>query len=342
MTITRSSANDIRRFLTELASDDVDRPAAIARLTIIGTRAVGPLLALAASGDAPSARVGALQALEGIRDSRVLPAALSLVQSDDVAVAAAAVGVVRACLDSVSAKHAAVAFDRLTVTALDASLPETVRLAAVEALRTAPGRAFGPMRERLQADPSSAIRDRAFAADDRRSTVNPVEALRDEAHDRVSSDPATVRRLVEAAARAAPLPTLHRLIATLRGRESATPSAHGRARWRAVRGQVHVALAARRSRVALYDLRETFAEVDGPIPPTFVTAIAAIGDATCLEPIAQAHAQAVDAALTDWRWQLVEAFLTIVRREKLTRRHGALRRALTRSPRLAASLPPRR
>jgi hypothetical protein len=341
VTITRSSANDIRRLVAELASGDVDRSAAIARLTIIGTRAVEPLMTLAAGDAERSVRVGALQALEGIRDSRILPAVLALVESADVPVAAAALSVVRACLEAASATQSTVALDRLTATALDVSRQDAVRLVAVDALRSAPGRPFGSILEQLRNDPSAAVRARALAPDDPSRAVDPAVALRDEAYDRASNDPFTVRRLVETTARCAPLPTLHRLIGTIRARESARRSTEGRSQWRAVRGDVHAALAARRSRVALYDLRETFAEADEPIPSTFVAAVGAIGDSTCLEPIAHAHARAVGDALNDWRWQLVEAFLAIVRREKLTRRHGTLRRALARSPRLAASVPPR-
>jgi hypothetical protein len=52
-----------------------------------------------------------------------------------------------------------------------------------------------------------------------------------------------------------------------------------------VRGSVHALLARRRSRVALYDLRESFDAARSPLPLDFLTAIGTLGDGTCLEPL---------------------------------------------------------
>src|SRR3990167_8946536 len=45
-------------------------------------------------------------------------------------------------------------------------------------------------------------------------------------------------------------------------------------------------LADRGSRLALYDVRETLETVPGPLPVEFLSALTAVGDVSCLEPIA--------------------------------------------------------
>jgi hypothetical protein len=48
-----------------------------------------------------------------------------------------------------------------------------------------------------------------------------------------------------------------------------------------------------------------------------------VGDASCLEAIAGAHARARD---TWWRDHLADAFRTIAAREKITRRHAVIKK----------------
>ena len=94
-----------------------------------------------------------------------------------------------------------------------------------------------------------------------------------------------------------------------------------------MRGALHVALARRASKVALYDLREAFERTRDPLPPDYLTAMGLIGDASCLEPLAVAFVQAhamEDADL--WRRDVASVFRQIVEREGLTRRHGPIRR----------------
>ena len=57
------------------------------------------------------------------------------------------------------------------------------------------------------------------------------------------------------------------------------------------RAAAHFALAQGGSRLALYDLRETIETAKQPLAVKFMAAVTAIGDATCLEPIAAAHAK---------------------------------------------------
>jgi hypothetical protein len=88
--------------------------------------------------------------------------------------------------------------------------------------------------------------------------------------------------------------------------------------------------------VALYDLRETLAAAEAPIPIEFVSAVALVGDASCLEALAAAYGR---STRNEW-WQrhLGAAFAAIVKREGLTRRHNVLRRVLARQPGVAAAI----
>ena len=100
--------------------------------------------------------------------------------------------------------------------------------------------------------------------------------------------------------------------------------------WQAVRGLLHQHLAARGSRLAVYDLKETLTGMTGPLPVGFLAAAAAVGDADCLEPLAHAWLNATDDAW--WRAHLTEAFAAIVKREAIGRRHAAIKRILERHP----------
>ena len=102
-----------------------------------------------------------------------------------------------------------------------------------------------------------------------------------------------------------------------------------REQWRTTRAAAHVALANRGSRLALYDLRESLGAAKAPLPVEFLTALSLIGDASCVEAVANAHAKAKDAW---WRRHLAQAFREIVARERLTKRHAALKRAEKRFP----------
>jgi hypothetical protein len=114
------------------------------------------------------------------------------------------------------------------------------------------------------------------------------------------------------------------------------------------RAAAHQVLAARGSTVALYDLRETI-ESGEPAPVELLAALDAIGDRTCLEPIAAAYARAGatapgrtrsgDTVAPDWwRDHLAAVFRAIVAREKLSERHALARRIRARWPTAAASL----
>ena len=114
------------------------------------------------------------------------------------------------------------------------------------------------------------------------------------------------------------------------------------------RAAAHRVLAARGSTVALYDLRETIERGD-EAPVEMLAALGAIGDRSCLEPIAAAYDRAGDerpgtarprhrGAADWWRSHLATVFRTVVAREKLTERHAVVKRIRARWPEAALSL----
>jgi len=123
----------------------------------------------------------------------------------------------------------------------------------------------------------------------------------------------------------------------IRMREQQEPDARVREEWRAVRGAAHQALAARNSRLALYDLRDSLLAAER-LPVAFLAAIEDVGDATCLETLAAAYDESSRSGDTWWREHLATAFRAIVQREGLTRRHAALKRVLARWPAATSEL----
>jgi hypothetical protein len=148
-------------------------------------------------------------------------------------------------------------------------------------------------------------------------------------------------------------PTLHSVVQRVRDRERQANDEVRRTEWMTARAIAHQVLAARGSTVALYDLRETI-ESGEQAPVEMIAAIAAIGDKTCLEPIAAAYSRLATqpvgqsprqaAPATDWwREHLAVAFRTIAAREKLNERHAVTKRLRARWPQAADALigPPR-
>jgi hypothetical protein len=146
-------------------------------------------------------------------------------------------------------------------------------------------------------------------------------------------DPDGLRRaLLAEHAAGVPLPVMLRLIQRLHEREDAEKPGR-RASWTTARAAAHAALAERGSRIALYDLKETLEAAVEPLPVEFLTALTGIGDASCLEAIAAAYAKAVKKRSDDWwRRHLLAAFHEIVRREKITSRHAAMKHVQKRWP----------
>jgi hypothetical protein len=148
---------------------------------------------------------------------------------------------------------------------------------------------------------------------------------------RLPDTPESMRHAVAARGQTAPLSALQKLIDAIRRIESDPRGAPCADEWRAVRGAIHQVLAIRGSRVAMYDLRESLGQTGTRLPVSFLAALRAVGDRSCLEPLA---ARMTGAAREDewWRQQLAEAFRTIAKREKITRRHAVMRRITARWP----------
>jgi HEAT repeat protein len=329
--IKASSSTLIESLIADLGAARVSaREAATARLTVIGPRAVERLIAFVRSGAPPAARVGGLRALEAIGDPRALDPALDILSDAGAAAAvgAAAAGVARVFLRG---PRGAIAVDRLTVAALDRGRPEAVRLAALRALGELGAATIAPVLASLADDPSATIRAEATPRKRSARAADPLMVITRAADQRLPEDPgdaAALRRALNDAGASVPLQQLLRLIERIREREDIEPAAR-RDEWTTTRAAAHVALASRGSRLALYDLRESLASTKAPLPVEFLAALSMVGDVSCLEPIAGAHAKAKNAW---WRDHLADAFRAIVTREKVTRRHAAVKKIAQRSP----------
>lgn len=333
MAIKRSAGQEVQALIAELdTEDEVRREAAVARLSVIGTRAVEKLLAILAIPGPTRVRVSALHALESIGDARALPPALLLLDSPDNDVAAAAVGVARAFLHSPRGNDA---LDRLVSIVLDTTRPDMVRSPALDALQEMGSRVVRPVWQRLRDDPSAALRQRAARATGK---ADPQAELEAAASGAFPDAPDALAALLRRAGEAPALPTLHRLVELAHERERRERSKAARAGWLSVRGTLHRALAERQSRVALYDLRETIAAADSALPADFVLAAAAIGDPSSLEAIAAAYARSMNAGQSEWMEQLRAAFDEIARRESVGPRTPVIRRIQAKWPDAAKDL----
>jgi hypothetical protein len=133
------------------------------------------------------------------------------------------------------------------------------------------------------------------------------------------------------------LTELQHLVDHIRAQEHRETDALVREEWRALRGAAHQALAARNSRLALYDLRDSLLGADR-LPVAFLAALEEIGDASCLEPLAAAYDASSRSSDAWWREHVALAFRAIIHREGLTRRHAAVKRTMSRWPDAAADL----
>jgi len=317
--------------VADLGSENaVDREAAVARLTVIGSRAVERLVRVVESDALPIARVAALGALEAIGDARSLDAIVHAIDDRDAGVTVAAVVAARGFLRGA---HGAAALDRLTAAALDRERPETVRAAAVRAIGELDRATVKPLLAKLADDPSEAVRAAAALRIGRKRALDPTAILADAAENGLSDDPAALRNaLVDGGATAA-LPHLVRIVDRIREREQAVPTVQ-RPEWMNARAAAHGALANRDSRIALYDLKESL-ETGTPLPVEFLAALSRIGDTSCLEPIAAAYARANGDPW--WRQHLADLFQAIAKRERVTVRSAVMKRIAKRWPEIVAS-----
>jgi hypothetical protein len=326
--IRRSTAPQTAALIADLVgADTVRREAAVARLAIAGARAVDPLLAAlaSASGDA---RIAILRVLERQAEPRTLGAAMSALALPTTAEALAAVGAVRALLRSQDQRSADAALDALTAVALDRARPDALRVAAIDALSDLGPAVVESIRDRLSTETAERVR-RAVGlegpvATDIEAGAARLEAARQGAPD----DPDVLRQVLQEAGDSVALSTLHELVLVIRRHERGATGPL-RAQWEATRAAAHGALARRGSRLALFDLRDTLSDGATAPHPDVIAAAAAIGDASCLEPLALSLKR---AASGDGRAELIRAGQSIIAREGLTRRHAAVRQLLARHP----------
>lgn len=328
MTIRASHGAEIRGLLDGLASsDEMRRESAIARLAIIGERAVDRLIETYGTADRAT-RIAILRTAEAIADPRVLSiAAEALGAGGDLAVSGAST--LRVLLEAPNETAAARALDALVATALDRGAERRVRVAAFDALSELPSSVREPIAAALRDDPDRALHQQATAVSREAAAVD--AAWQDALEERLPDDPSVLREAVKARGGSAPLGSLQKLVDAIRLRE-AEAGVDRTGEWQQVRGAIHQALALRGSRVAVYDLRETLETASAALPATFMAALHAVGDESCLEPIATAWDASSDEV---WRHQLQAAFTAIVSRERLTRRSPVLKRISTRWPTLS-------
>jgi HEAT repeat protein len=339
--IRRSAASDTRQLVADLAADgpdgDLRREAAIARLRVIGARAVRHILPLLAGSTPAPTRIAALRALEGCGGAAVVTPILAALRDPDPDIRVASLAVARGLLDSPRGPEV---LDLVTGLALDHTQPLPVRRSAVAALADLPAHTLRPLLERLRTDPDPAVR----ALIEHQQIVpatDPLATLAEAAETRLPADPDYVLSLVAEAGAATPLPTLHRLVGVIRDRERTEVRPARRRDWLTVRGAVHQALASRSSRVAAYDLREAIETAEAPLPDDFLRAAGAIGDATVLEALAGAFVRARAPDASGWRTALAGTAREIVGRERLTTRHAAVKRLRARYGEAVAGLLPR-
>ncbi|MQA29634.1 MAG: hypothetical protein GEU82_07330 [Luteitalea sp.] len=325
--IRLSSAKQVDALIADLSSEDaVKRDAAVARLTVMGARAVGRLIVLADDRGAPApGRAAAFRALEAIGDPRALDVALRWVSEGDEQISTAAVDVARVFVRS---PHGVPAVDRLSAVSMDVRRPVPVRLAAIRALRDLAAETVKPLMAAIRADPVPEIAAAADQpGDDPGGAIDPVRCVEEAANGTLPDEPAVLCRALSDVGAETPLPALQAIVDRVRERESREPRSR-RGGWTGARAVAHLALARRGSRLALYDLRETLERATEPLPVEFVATVSAVGDVSCLEPLAAAYAQTAGGRHRQdwWPRHLSGAFRAIVARERITRRHATMKK----------------
>jgi hypothetical protein len=314
MPIRATADAEVRTLIDALGQDPARREAAVARLSILGSRAVGRLVSTWASTTDRAQQLAILRVLQTCADERALPIAGRALQAGgDVSVEA--VALLRSLLERGGRGTHTRALDMLLAASNDPSQERRTRAAAVDVLTHAPD------------DIRQAIGGRYAGVGSERDVT-----WEDAVAARLPEDPAALADAIDSRAERAPLPEVLRVIEAVRARESADDPR--RSEWQAVRGALHHVAAARGSRVALYDLRETLEAARAPLPAAFLSAVRLIGDASCLEPLAAAFRQ---AAGVRWQRELAETFHEVAQRLKLTKRHAAMRRALAAAPGLVGA-----
>ena len=141
----RRPSSDIDRLIADLhAQDSIRRDAAVARLRILGNRALPRLFDLVASHESTVVRALALDAIEGIDDVRVIDVAFEVLRDGDIEVVIAALGVLRRWVAEETGTRL---LDAITAITVDRSRDARVRVAALAALSDLPEHLVRPIRD---------------------------------------------------------------------------------------------------------------------------------------------------------------------------------------------------
>ena len=204
------------------------------------------------------------------------------------------------------------------------------RIAAVQVLRELDPDTVQPLLDRLREDPRPAV-----AAGLRGGGSPTVVEIGRHGRPAISlegplpDDPQTLRQQlsIEGADGAAARPAGPGAAA---GEREAT-DAEGRTAWMTARAAAHLALASRGSRLALYDLRETLERSKDRCRSSSWRRSRESATPRASSAIAAAWVTA-PADSEWWREHLVHAFRAIVVRERVTRRHAAMKKIARRWP----------
>lgn len=315
--------HDIATLLAHLASDDaLVRESAAARLVILGRPAVTALAALVAEPSGPpDARAAALHCLAAIGAPQARAAAFAHVSDDADPLsleAIAVLGVVAHGKDPESTR----ALDELTAVVVSPSVPLHRRAAALRALDGLDPSLLAPIQDALAAD-ATWNPTASGSGDQQGSTLTAVVAQAN------LPAPSLMATIIREQGPDASLTDLHKLVGLIRSREDQVVDEERHA-WMALRGLVHDTLAARGSRVAFHDVRETLEQCRGPLPVGFLSAAARVGPLDCLDAVAAAWTR--HERDTWFCGQLADVFRAVAEREGLTRHHAAARRLVARWP----------
>jgi hypothetical protein len=285
--IVPSRFREVQELIEQLSSASASsRESAVARLILLGERAIQPLLASLPQAPARG-RLAALAVLDSQPPPGWMAQVPSLLRDRSPEVAARAAGLLGKALRL----GAVEALDPLLEVLFDEGVHEATRLAALEGVRALPDAELQPILERL------------------RRGSNPVLARRASAPE-APARPGPLPAGVEA------IPLLHDAIRTLAQRAAQGQSAA----LAEERARLHLELAARGSRIALYDLREMLDARPPRAGGALLAAATQVGDASFVPTLARLACDAPPLLPA-----CAEALAAIVRRERLRKTSRAVR-----------------
>jgi hypothetical protein len=307
VSIQRSSASEIAHLVAALGGEGpasaMGRDAAVARLRVIGARAVPHLVAAwksvgrraRAHGRAAGARRARRAAPRVGRPRRPLRPEPACGRPPRTPPAGCSTGLGDRTCSTSSRRWRSIPGNR-----------RAVRVTAVAVLHDLPRRLIAPILARLAADDDPAVRAAAHAEITPDDT--PQAMLAEAAAGRGPSDPHLVLPGARRRGPAMPLPTLHRLVGTLRDREQRAGTPAAAHDWQQVRGATHTTCSPRAAAVSRSTTcARRSAHHTAPLPETFVRALAALGDGETLDDLAAAFSAAPDAPHGPWALALRDA-----------------------------------